>query len=125
MEPIQLQQEREIVQLVEQVFRESGPFVSLAEAARITGVPLATLADAVRNGRIPALRVQPRRWLVRISAVRTYFEQGNVPPDLALQQRLLVAGLLDEIKVQQKFEPFTPIPFTGQLASERLIEERR
>ncbi len=125
MDTQQLEQERSIVHSVEQFLKERGPFVSLAEAARITGVPLPTLSDAVRHGRVPAVQVQPRRWLVRVSAVRSYFAQATIPPDLALQQRLLELGLITEIKLEQNFEPFEPLTFTGRPASEILIEERR
>lgn len=64
------EREWQAVQNVQNVLDEWGPFVSLAEAARETGLPLATLAQAVREKRLPALQVQPRRWLVRVSAVR-------------------------------------------------------
>ena len=121
----QLEQERTIVHSVEQFLKACGPFVSLAEAARQTGVPLPTLSDAVRHGRVPAVQVQPRRWLVRVSAVRSYFAQAATPPDLALQQRLLEEGLLTEIKLVQQFEPFEPLPFKGKPASEILLEARR
>ena len=121
----QLEQERTIVHAVENFLKEQGPFVSLAEAARLTGVPLPTLSDAVRHGRVPAVQVQPRRWLVRVSAVRSYFAQSAPPPDLALQQRLLEQGLITEIKREQRFEPFEPLSFKGKPASEILIEERR
>ncbi|MCX6050218.1 MAG: helix-turn-helix domain-containing protein [Chloroflexi bacterium] len=121
----QLEQERSIVQSVEQFLKEQGPFVSLAEAARLTGVPLPTLSDAVRHGRVPAVQVQPRRWLVRVSAVRSYFNSDEDNPHLALQQRLMAEGLLTEIKLEQHFEPFEPVPFKGRPVSEILIEERR
>ena len=125
MDTQQLEQERAIVHNVEEFLKECGPFVSLAEAARLTGVPLPTLSDAVRHGRVPAVQVQPRRWLVRVSAVRSYFTQAVTPPDLSLQQRLLDQGLLTEIKLEQHFEPFEPLPFKGKPASEILLEERR
>lgn len=121
----QLEQERTIVHNVEQFLKECGPFVSLAEAARLTGVPLPTLSDAVRHGRVPAVQVQPRRWLVRVSAVRSYFNTNEVNPHLALQQRLMAEGLLDEIKLEQHFQPFEPLPVKGRPTSEILIEERR
>jgi excisionase family DNA binding protein len=125
MDTIQLEREREIVRNVEQVIKDAGPFVSLAEAARITGVPLPTLADAVRNGRVPALRVQSQRWLVRVSAVRSYFAHTEINPHLELQRQLIAEGLLDDVRLEQRFEPFEPIPVKGRPASEILIEERR
>ncbi len=65
MDTQQLEQERSIVHSVEQLLKECGPFVSLAEAARLTGVPLPTLSDAVRHGCVPA--------------VRSYFAQATTP----------------------------------------------
>ncbi|RIK38344.1 MAG: hypothetical protein DCC55_21430 [Chloroflexi bacterium] len=99
--------------------------MSLAEAARLTGVPLPTLSDAVRHGRVPAVQVQPRRWLVRIEAVQSYFQSKEANPHLALQQKLIAEGLLNEIRLEQHFEPFEPLASKGKPASERLIEERR
>ncbi len=70
-----IQTEATIVKQIEDLMSRLGPFVTLADASRITKVPLATLSEAVRLGRLPALRVQPRRWLIRISAVEAYFNQ--------------------------------------------------
>jgi hypothetical protein len=75
------QEERAVVQRVNKLLKELGPFVSLAEASQITGVPLATLSEAVRDGLIPAVRVQSQRWLVRVSAVLNHFGLEE-PPDL-------------------------------------------
>jgi hypothetical protein len=125
MDQLQLEQERTIVHTVEQFLKEQGPFVSLAEAARLTGVPLPSLSDAVRHGRVPAVQVQPRRWLVRVSAVRSYFTNNTINPHLALQQRLMAEGLLDQVKLEQHFDQFEPFPSKGKAASETLIEERR
>jgi excisionase family DNA binding protein len=107
------QDETEAVRRVEQALREYGPFVSVAEAARQTGVPLPTLADAVRHQRIPALHVQKQRWLVRISAVRGYFKAG---------------GYLDEnyTFANRKFRKIKPIAYEGKKPlSEWIVEERR
>lgn len=125
MDTLQLQQEQAIVQKVEQSLKECGPFVSLAEAARQAGVPLPTLSEAVRTGRVPALRVQPRRWLVRIAAVRSYFNYSTQNPHQVLQQRLIEAGLLHTTKLDQHFSEFEPIPVKGKPTSEILLEERR
>ncbi len=121
-----LTRELEIVQKVQTALTESGPFVSLAEAARQTGVPLATLADAVRSKRLPALQVQDRRWLVRVSAVSSFF--GKPRDAYALQRRLVEAGLLHEVKrrEQRKFARFKPVRCVdGVLVSQQLVEERR
>ena len=55
-----------------------GPFEPLVEAAKRTGIPLSTLAQAAREGRLPALEVLPGRWLVRIQAVEARI--GLNPP---------------------------------------------
>ena len=70
-----IQTEAAIVKQIEDLMSRLGPFVTLADASRMTKVPLATLSEAVRLGRLPALRVQPRRWLIRISAVEAYFNR--------------------------------------------------
>lgn len=124
MDNILYQEEQRVVQRVNKLLEELGPFVSLAEASRLTGVPLATLSEAVRDGRIPAVQVQSRRWLVRVSAVLNHFGLEE-PPDLEWQKQLLAEGLLSEIKYRNKLEPFEPIPIKGRPASEILIEERR
>ena len=127
MEVLKNKREVEAVRRVKAVLDEYGPFVSLAEAARQTGVALPTLADAVRKGRIPALQVQKRRWLVRVSAVRHYF--GNRPDDeMELQRRLVEAGLLPAVKPQRErtFTMQNPISYMGEKSvSEWLIDERR
>ncbi len=125
MNTIQLEQERDIVHQVEKILHAAGPFVSLTEASRVTGVNLPTLSEAIRKGKVPALQLQPRRWLVRESAVRSYFNRELKNPHLTVQQRLIDAGLLSEMKLNQKFEKFEPLTFEGKPASEILIEERR
>jgi excisionase family DNA binding protein len=124
MENSVFQEEQRVVRRVNKLLEELGPFVSLAEASRRTGVPLATLSEAVRDGRIPAVQVQSRRWLVRVSAVLNHFGLEE-PPDLEWQKKLLAEGLLSKIKYRNQFEPFEPIPTKGKLASEIIIEERR
>jgi excisionase family DNA binding protein len=124
MDSIAFQEEQEVVERVKKLLKELGPFVSLAEASRMTGVPLATLSEAVREGRIPAVQVQSRRWLVRVSAVLKHFGLEE-PPDLEFQKQLLAEGLLSEIKYSYRFDHFEPMPIEGRPLSEILIEERR
>jgi excisionase family DNA binding protein len=122
------QDETEAVRRVEQALREYGPFVSVAEAARQTGVPLPTLADAVRHQRIPALHVQKQRWLVRISAVRGYFSQESTDPRQELDRKLKAGGYLDEnyTVANRKFRKIKPIAYEGKKPlSEWIVEERR
>lgn len=52
-----------------QAFDHWGPFVSLSEASRLSGIPLSTLAQAAREGRLTAWEILPGRWLVRMPAV--------------------------------------------------------
>jgi hypothetical protein len=88
-----MEREIELVTRAQEALTRLGPFVSLASAARETGIPLPTLSDAVRNGRIPALKVQNRRWLVRLAAVRLYFGRAQpASPDEA-EQRLVSRGV--------------------------------
>ncbi|MCL4507423.1 MAG: hypothetical protein M1434_00395 [Chloroflexi bacterium] len=121
--------EADAVHRVEQALAKYGPFVSLSEAARQTGVPLPTLADAVRHKRVPALRVQQRRWLVRVSAVRAYFQTpGDDAIERALQQKLVAGGLLAEARSRagRRFAEVKPARYKGDKPlSETLVEERR
>lgn len=67
MDKARLAQEFEIARkarrLIEEVLTEFGPFVSLAQASRQTGVSLQTLAEAVRTERVPALKVLSKNWM--------------------------------------------------------------
>ena len=58
-----LAQEREIGCKAEQSLAELRPSTSLSEASEQTSIPLSTLADVVRAGRVPAskLLVEDRR----------------------------------------------------------------
>ena len=100
-----LTQEIKIVEQVEQTLKQLGPFLTLAEAARSTGIPLPTLAEAVRLGRIPAVRVQPKRWLVRLQAVHIYFKDR-----------------LPKNKSAGKGNPFLDIASVAEGASESLAD---
>src|SRR5215218_9547212 len=73
----QLQHLKEVVKKIDQFLMNTDPFVLLAEASRLTGVSLPILSEAIRMGKVPALQVQPRRWLVRVSAVRSYFARNE------------------------------------------------
>ena len=56
---------------LEQLISQYGMLLPVAEAARASGIPLPTLSDAVRNGRLPSIRVFGRA-IVRMSDVRAY-----------------------------------------------------
>ncbi len=130
MDKAKLDKEWEIVRkahrLIDEVLAEFGPFVSLAEASRKTGVPLQTISEAAKAGRLPALKVLGRSW-VRVSAVKAYTEkaQDDEPPYLALQRQLVEDGVLSEIRPKLKLRDFQPQPYTGKSGSEIIIEERR
>lgn len=118
-----LAREREILRKIEALLAELGPFLSLSEASAQTGIPLSTLAEAVRAQRVPALRVQERRWLVCLEAVRAWF--GDAADDeYAVQRRLLEAGLITEIRRREdrRLAPFDPALYKGRKpASESLL----
>ncbi len=122
-----LAREQEIVRKIEASLAELGPFMSLSDASAHTGVPLSTLAEAVRAQRVPALRVQKRRWLVRLEAVRAWFGDAS-DDEYAAQRRLLEAGLITQIKRREdrRIQPFDPSPYEGRKpASASLVEDRR
>jgi hypothetical protein len=50
-------------QQIERVLAEYGPFLSLSEASRRFLIPLPTLADAVRGGRLNAMRLFGRAYV--------------------------------------------------------------
>ena len=127
MDARKLAQEQDIVRQVEQSLVELGPFMSLSEASEKTGISLSTLAEAVRARRVPALRVQERRWLVRLEAIKAYFGESS-DDDYAAQRRLLQAGLIPLIRRREdrRLAPFDPAPYEGdQPASVSLVEDRR
>lgn len=130
MDKAKLDKEWEIVRkahrLIDEVLVELGPFVSLAEASRKTGVPLQTISEAAKAGRLPALKMLGRSW-VRVSAVKAYAEKAEdeEPPYIKLQRQLIEDGVLSEIRPKLKLRDFEPLPYTGKSASELLIEERR
>jgi hypothetical protein len=130
MDNAKLRKEFEIAdkarRLIEDALAEFGPFVSLAQASRQTGVPLQTLAEAVRTDRMPALKVLGRSW-VRISAVHAYFDKDGHESHGRIERALFEAGLIDEIRPRRKrkFTAFGPVKISGKPLSETVIEERR
>lgn len=128
MDKVKLDKEWEIVRkahrLIDEVLTELGPFVSLAEASRKTGVALQTISEAAKAGRLPALKILGRSW-VRVSAVRAYSDKTkNEEPYIQLQRQLIEDGLLSEIRPKLVLRDFTPLPYTGKSASEQVIEDR-
>ncbi len=56
-----------------------GKLLPVAEAARASGIPLPTLSDAVRNGRLPSIRVFGRA-IVRMNDVKEYANKERKSP---------------------------------------------
>jgi hypothetical protein len=114
-----------------QAILNEGGFVPLAEAARQAQVPLSTLAHAVRHGKLPGLQVQPRRWLVRLEAVKLWQRSGDdKPPELRALEAMVAEGLLDaEDLVYPRPRPhkINPAQLTdgGPSLSQMIIDERR
>lgn len=64
---------------IESILSSHGPFVTLAEAARRFESPLPTLADAVRAGRLSALRLFGKSY-VRLADVESYLNRDKNQP---------------------------------------------
>lgn len=102
-------------------------FVPMTEAARMAGIPLATLSDAIRAGSIPAVKFGKYR-LVRVEGVRQHFARQTANGDDWNEQEMLVArGLLVEARQpgQYVFTPPKRALVTGQPVSRSIVEERR
>jgi hypothetical protein len=106
-------------------------FIPLAEAARQAKLPLTTLAAAVRNGWVPAIQVQPQRWVVRLEAVRLYFkpqvEVGTHRSQEAIDHFLMEKGIIAKRNLPfEKPVVCQPVDFEhGPTGSELVIEGRR
>ena len=124
---VAMEGEKEIVREVQRKLEET-EFVSLAEASRATQVPLTTLSSAVRSGRLPAVRVMPKRWLVRVSAVNSYFNKTrSAMCQDELDTLLMDMGILEKRdKPFGKLKPFKAVRISGgKSATELVIEGRR
>jgi hypothetical protein len=118
------------IEHIEDLLQQKGPFLSLSQAARKTGVPLQTLSSAVHSGRLVALTMPDNRKYVPLQAVLDYLEQRKEADDsLVWQRKLLAKGLISEVKprvsraaVQEKF---VPLEIKGEPVSETIIRERR
>ena len=105
--------------LIENWMREQR-IVSLAQAARETGVSLQTLSSAVSSGRVPALKMPDKRRYVQLDVVRRYFER-----DSGLE-KALASGLILEIKRDTRLKPNPrKAEVEGKLLSQTIIEDRR
>lgn len=121
MDEARLKREFEVMrkarQLIEKALTEFGPFVSLVQASRETGISLQTLAAAVRAERVPALNLLGKR-RVRVSAARACYEADDEDEDLRVQRALHADGLLDTVRPLHatRFTPFRPVKTTDTVA---------
>ena len=67
---------------IEEILLRYGPFLPLVDAAKQAAIPLPTLSDAVRNGRIQSLRLFDKSY-VRLRDVEAYIAQGKTPKSRA------------------------------------------
>ncbi len=116
------------IQRIQSLIEQEGPFLSLSQAARQTGVPLQTLSSAVYAGRLVALTMPDGRKYVPLAAVISLFGK-SVDSSTAWQAKLLAAGLLAEMKpraLRQAAAPdFEPVPISGEPIAETVRRERR
>lgn len=115
---------------IEDLLQQKGPFLSLSQAARKTGVPLQTLSSAVHSGRLAALTMPDNRKYVHLQEIVDYFADREEEDDsLVWQRKLLAAGLISEIKPRASRRPlpddYKPVPIRGEPISETAIRERR
>ena len=114
------------IKQVDAQLREMG-LVTLTEAAKTAGVPLATASDAVRKQAIPSVKFGNQR-LVRVEAIRQYFAVDSSNDDDAAEQQLLKdRGILIEMRPQgrHEFKPVKRAIVAGKPVSQSIIEDRR
>lgn len=118
-------QAAELIQQTHAQLRDLG-LVTLTEAAKATGIPLATLSDAIRKHAIPSVKYGNQR-LVRVAAVRQQFGLDEAGLDEADQKRLHESGLLMELRPSHAhiFKPIKRAIVSGKPLSQSIIEERR
>ncbi len=123
-----LSSESASIERIQSLMEREGPFLSLSQAARQTGIPLQTLSSAVSAGRLAALMMPDGRKYVPLAAVLRVFGK-SLDSSAAWQARLLSAGLVAEIKpratrrlLQSDFEPVT---ISGEPIAETVKRERR
>lgn len=115
------------IKQIDTQLRDMG-LVTLTDAAKTAGMPLATVSDAVRKQKIPSVKYGNQR-LVRVEAIRQYFTNDNAgdTDDLREQQLLKDRGLLLEMRSHGKheFKPLKRATVAGVPVSQTIIEERR
>lgn len=120
--------ETQRVEQIQSLLRQEGPFLSLSQAARQTGIPLQTLSSAVHAGRLVALTMPDGRKYISLDAILNTFGK-SLDSSAAWQARLLTAGLISEMKpratrrlAQTEFDPVT---IQGEPIAETVRSERR
>jgi hypothetical protein len=118
------------IEYIEFLLQQKGPFLSLSQAARKTGVPLQTLSSAVHSGRLAALTMPDNRKYVQLQTVLDYLEKRDEKDDsLVWQRKLLAKGLISEVKPRASRAPiqeaFEPLEIKGEPISKTIIRERR
>ena len=116
------------IQRIQSLIEQEGPFLSLTQAARQTGIPLQTLSSAVYAGRLVALMMPDGRKYVPLAAVLSVFGK-SLDSSTTWQARLLSVGLIAEIKPRAARRPhhsdFEPVPISGEPIAETVRRERR
>jgi len=116
------------VEQIESLLRKEGPFLSLSQAARQTGIPLQTLSSAVHAGRLVALTMPDGRKYIPLAEILSVFGK-SVDSSAVWQAKLLAAGLLPEMKPRATRRParadFEPVTIQGEPISATIRRERR
>lgn len=116
------------IQHIQSLIEQEGPFLSLSQAARQTGIPLQTLSSAVYAGRLVALMMPDGRKYVPLAAVLSVFGK-SLDSSTTWQARLLSVGLIAEIKPRAARRPhqpdFEPVAISGEPIAETVRRERR
>jgi hypothetical protein len=120
----------ENIEQIEALLEAKGPFLSLSQAARKTGIPLQTLSSAVHSGRLAALTMPDNRKYVHLETVLHYLaNREEDDSSLAWQRKLLATGLIKEVRPRAMraaiHEEFDPLSVKGEPLSETIIRERR
>ena len=116
------------VERIQSLIEQEGPFRSLSQAARQTGIPLQTLSSAVYAGRLIALTMPDGRKYVPLAAILSVFGKA-LDSSTVWQAKLLEAGFITEIKPRTARRPrqsdFKPVRISGEPIAETVRRERR
>lgn len=120
--------ETDNVERIQSLIEQEGPFLSLSQAARQTGIPLQTLSSAVYAGRLIALTMPDGRKYIPLAAILSVFGKA-LDSSTVWQAKLLAAGFIAEIKPRAARRPrqsdFEPVPISGEPIAETVRRERR